>query len=224
MPGEEFEDVLRFWFPEHLRDDHAVMVSQFEWWFRGGADSAIVERFSGTAGASCARKARPLVAQATIPGSRSSPSSTSSPIDSSGHGTGVRAGSEGSRSGPSRHRDRPLRGPRDAVGKDFLLSTFGAPPRSSGTWRRQLSLRRNSWDRRHPSYVGSWSTRRRRPEGIETSLPVSGAILIATRPWGGNQRRRSSTTWPMVNSFIRVRCRTEFSSERRSPLSATYQS
>jgi uncharacterized protein (DUF924 family) len=47
MPGEEFEDVLRFWFPQHLRDDHAVMVSQFAWWFRGGADSAIVERFSG---------------------------------------------------------------------------------------------------------------------------------------------------------------------------------
>ena len=47
MPGEEFEDVLRFWFPQHLRDDHAVMVSQFEWWFRGGADSAVVERFSG---------------------------------------------------------------------------------------------------------------------------------------------------------------------------------
>jgi uncharacterized protein (DUF924 family) len=47
MPGKEFEDVLRFWFPQHLRDDHAVMVSQFEWWFRGGADSAIVERFSG---------------------------------------------------------------------------------------------------------------------------------------------------------------------------------
>jgi uncharacterized protein (DUF924 family) len=47
MPGEEFEDVLRFWFPEHLRDDHAAMVSQFEWWFRGGADVAIVERFSG---------------------------------------------------------------------------------------------------------------------------------------------------------------------------------
>jgi uncharacterized protein (DUF924 family) len=44
---EESEEVLRFWFPEHLRDDHAAMVSQFEWWFRGGADSAIVERFSG---------------------------------------------------------------------------------------------------------------------------------------------------------------------------------
>jgi uncharacterized protein (DUF924 family) len=45
MTNEEFEDVLRFWFPEHLRDDHPVMVSQFEWWFRGGADSGIADRF-----------------------------------------------------------------------------------------------------------------------------------------------------------------------------------
>ena len=45
MPVEEFEDVLRFWFPQHLRGEHATMVRQFEWWFRGGADSAIAERF-----------------------------------------------------------------------------------------------------------------------------------------------------------------------------------
>jgi uncharacterized protein (DUF924 family) len=45
VPGEEFEDVLRFRFPEHLRDDHAVMVSQFEWWFGGGADPTVAERF-----------------------------------------------------------------------------------------------------------------------------------------------------------------------------------
>jgi uncharacterized protein (DUF924 family) len=45
MPGEEFEDVLHFWFPAHLRDDHTAMVRQFEWWFRGGADSAIAARF-----------------------------------------------------------------------------------------------------------------------------------------------------------------------------------
>jgi hypothetical protein len=43
--AEESEDVLRFWFPEHLRDDYGTMVSQFEWWFGGGADAAIVERF-----------------------------------------------------------------------------------------------------------------------------------------------------------------------------------
>jgi uncharacterized protein (DUF924 family) len=46
MLDKEFEEVLRFWLPEHLRDDHAAMVSQFEWWFGGGADSAIVERFA----------------------------------------------------------------------------------------------------------------------------------------------------------------------------------
>ncbi len=33
-------------FPEHLSDNHAAMVSQFEWWFRGGADTAIAERFA----------------------------------------------------------------------------------------------------------------------------------------------------------------------------------
>ena len=46
MPPEEFEEVLHFWFPRYLSDDHAAMVRQFEWWFRGGADSAIAERFA----------------------------------------------------------------------------------------------------------------------------------------------------------------------------------
>jgi uncharacterized protein (DUF924 family) len=45
MPTEEFEDVLRVWFPPHLSGDHAAMVRQFEWWFRGGADAAIAQRF-----------------------------------------------------------------------------------------------------------------------------------------------------------------------------------
>jgi uncharacterized protein (DUF924 family) len=45
MP-QESDDVLQFWFPQHLRDaDHPTMVSQFEWWFRGGADAEIIERF-----------------------------------------------------------------------------------------------------------------------------------------------------------------------------------
>jgi uncharacterized protein (DUF924 family) len=47
MIGEEFEDVLGFWFPEQLAGDHAAMVRQFEWWFRSGADAAVEERFSG---------------------------------------------------------------------------------------------------------------------------------------------------------------------------------
>lgn len=47
MAEEAFEDVLLFWFPEQLISDHAAIVSQFEWWFRGGADSAIARQFGG---------------------------------------------------------------------------------------------------------------------------------------------------------------------------------
>jgi uncharacterized protein (DUF924 family) len=49
MPTKEIasaEEILRFWFPSHLVSDHTVMVRQFEWWFRGGANAAISERFS----------------------------------------------------------------------------------------------------------------------------------------------------------------------------------
>ena len=44
MRTDEVEDVLGFWFPA-LRADHAGLVRHFEWWFRGGADAAIIERF-----------------------------------------------------------------------------------------------------------------------------------------------------------------------------------
>jgi len=43
--GMEPNDVLRFWFPDLSMADHARLAGQFEWWFRGGADAAIVERF-----------------------------------------------------------------------------------------------------------------------------------------------------------------------------------
>ncbi len=43
--NEGFQDVLRFWFSSRPTGDHAGMVGQMEWWFRGGADSEIVERF-----------------------------------------------------------------------------------------------------------------------------------------------------------------------------------
>ena len=43
---EEFEEVLRFWFSSLPTGDHAAMARQMERWFRGGADSEIIERFS----------------------------------------------------------------------------------------------------------------------------------------------------------------------------------
>lgn len=43
---DEPERVLAFWFPDLSGADHARIVRQFEWWFRGGADAAIAERFA----------------------------------------------------------------------------------------------------------------------------------------------------------------------------------
>lgn len=40
------DEVLGFWFPDLSGADHARMVRQFEWWFRGGADAAVAERFA----------------------------------------------------------------------------------------------------------------------------------------------------------------------------------
>lgn len=46
MHPQDSEDVLGFWFPDLSGADHARLVRQFEWWFRGGADAAVVERFA----------------------------------------------------------------------------------------------------------------------------------------------------------------------------------
>lgn len=45
MSSKQFEDVLRFWFPEQLDSDQTTLVRQWERWFRGGMDAAIIERF-----------------------------------------------------------------------------------------------------------------------------------------------------------------------------------
>src|SRR5262245_53062217 len=41
----EFEEVLGFWFPALPSVDRAAVARQGEWWFRGGADAAIADRF-----------------------------------------------------------------------------------------------------------------------------------------------------------------------------------
>lgn len=40
------EDVLHFWFPPGLDRDEATHRQQMMWWFRGGADAGIIERFT----------------------------------------------------------------------------------------------------------------------------------------------------------------------------------
>jgi uncharacterized protein (DUF924 family) len=45
IPDYKAEDILQFWFPNQADDDLATIVRQWDWWFRGGANSAIGESF-----------------------------------------------------------------------------------------------------------------------------------------------------------------------------------
>ena len=43
------QEVLQFWFPSQFTRDQATIVRQWSWWFRGGGDAEITERFSSLA-------------------------------------------------------------------------------------------------------------------------------------------------------------------------------
>jgi hypothetical protein len=49
----EPEDILSFWFPQGLDADEETHRRQFEWWFRGGADRAIIEQYQPVLEAAC---------------------------------------------------------------------------------------------------------------------------------------------------------------------------
>ena len=132
---------------------------------------AITEAVPAPAGASCTGATRPLVEQPTLaPRADHRPRSVL-PIGPSGHGPGVCARSEGARSGASGHRDRSLRGPRNAVGEDVLLHALGAfrGARTSGNGgqaRRGTRRARAGRATQSPRALGGaspWPSRRDRP-------------------------------------------------------------
>lgn len=45
-----YQDILRFWFPILPKGDRAAIVSQWEWWFRSGADADITRASVQTSG------------------------------------------------------------------------------------------------------------------------------------------------------------------------------
>jgi uncharacterized protein (DUF924 family) len=45
MMKTQFEDILRFWFPPLLKHDQSALAHQWQWWFRGGANAEIIQRF-----------------------------------------------------------------------------------------------------------------------------------------------------------------------------------
>ena len=174
---------------------------------------------SASAGASCARGTRPLVEQPTIAARADHRPRSVLPIDPSRHGAGVCARSEGARSGARGHRDRSLRGPRDAVGEDFLLLAFGAlrgahASGGGGQARRGTGGTGAGRATQDPGALGGASprpSRRHRALRAPSSSQRSpGAAIHAVR---------SSTTWPAASSSICVRCRADLA---RLPAVAGY--
>ena len=46
MHGDTPDDVLSFWFPADPASERSELLKQAQWWFRGGADTRIRERFA----------------------------------------------------------------------------------------------------------------------------------------------------------------------------------
>src|SRR5262247_340691 len=132
--NEEFEEVLRFWFSSLPTGDPAAMARQMEWWFCGGADAEIIERFSPLFVR--ARKGewttgrKPTIAARPYHRSRSVLTH-----DPSRNGSSIRARSQGARARTRRDRSRPLRRAQDTLGENLLFlapRTFRGA-RESGT-------------------------------------------------------------------------------------------
>ena len=45
MNNQPFESILKFWFSSRLNDNQAALLRQWEWWFRGGADTQTIKPF-----------------------------------------------------------------------------------------------------------------------------------------------------------------------------------
>ena len=208
MPEEEFEDVLRFWFPQHLSDNHAAMLSQFEWWFRGGADTAIAERFAEL----LQRAARgDLDHWADEPRSRLALIIVLDQFSRSVHRVTPRAFAQDAKALALALEGMEI-GHYAALETPWERTFFFLPLGHSEELAHltvAVELAEQLAEQAPANCARFWSTRRRRRAAIATSSPVSVAILTVTPSWGGHRRRRNSTTWPAANSCTRVRCRTD---------------
>ena len=205
------EDVLRFWFPDLSGADHPRLVSQFQWWFGGGADAAIVERFVPL----LERAARGEIDRwAGEPRREARAHHRPGPVFPLGlqeHAAGIRAGS------PKRLRSRS----KDSQTVTTRLSkrlgrrrSFCFPsgiPRNCRTSNARLCSPNRSQQKRHHNGGRSWSIRPRSHAGIGTLSRASDATRIAMPSSG---ERRHPRNWLISRAGISCTC------ERRSRTSA----
>ena len=205
------EDILTFWFPPGLAADQETHRRQFQWWFGGGADEAIL-------------RALPAGARGRLPG-RAGPLGRSAALAARADHRARPVLAHGL---ASRHARRPTRRiPRaqhlaleglerghyaklaDGLGKDLLR----AAARPCGAARPARALRRacaRRWSTRRRRTCGSsMPSRRRRRAAIATSSRASAASPIATPCSAGPRPRRSSPTSPPASWSTGARSRAE---------------
>ena len=203
--NEGFEDVLRFWFSSLPHGDHAAMARQMEWWFRGGADSEIVERFPPLLDRA---KRGDLDSWSHSPRSRLALIIVLDQFSRTLHRGTAQAFAqdpkalalalEGIETGHYAALETPGRKPS--------FSCPSATPRISQNWSRWSSSRRNSSKTRQKRCARCWNSPRTKLAAIAISSHASAVILTATKSWGGNQLPRNSTISQPANSSTPVRC------------------
>src|SRR5262249_52877335 len=191
--NDEFEEVLRFWFSSLPTGDHAAMARQMEWWFRGGADAEIIERFS------------PLFVRAPkgeLDNWSQSPRSRLALVivlDQFSR-TIHRGTAQAFAQDPTalrlalENRSRSLRRVQDTLGENVLLLAPRTFPKSSRIWSERSISRRNSSKTRGKNIAACSSYSQIRPAAIATSSPASAAIRTAMNFWDSNQPQRNSST------------------------------
>jgi uncharacterized protein (DUF924 family) len=167
--NEGFEDVLRFWFSSLPHGDHAAMARQMEWWFRGGADSEIVERFPPLLDRA---KRGDLDSWSHSPRSRLALIIVLDQFSRTLHRGTAQAFAQDPKARPCsrRDRERSLRGARNTLGENLLLLA-SRPLRgshksgASGEARGGTRQRRPTRASRHArvlSKPGPWAPRHNR--------------------------------------------------------------
>jgi uncharacterized protein (DUF924 family) len=209
MPTEEFEDVLRFWFPQHLSADHAAMVRQLEWWFRGGTDSAVAERFAllleramqgGVDHWSHRPRSRLALIIVLDQFSRSIYRDTARAYAQDRKALALAL--QGIENGHYAALETPWE-------KTFFCLPLGHSEELTHLevavkLAEELVQQAPAEQQRMLQHSAAQA------RGHRTSLPATVAIRIATPSWGESQPNRNSTTLPAANSSTHVRCRLDF--------------
>ena len=203
------DDILAFWFPPGLDADQETHRRQFQWWFGGGANEAILTTLSAGAGSRLPRRAGQLGGNAVLPPRADHRARPVLAHGLAGHAAGLRPGFFGATPDARGPGVRPLRQAADGLAKD-LLRAAARPCRAAGPARALRRALRGAGPRGAGAPAArSTRSRRRRRAAIATSSRASAASRIATPCSAAPRPKRSSRTSPPASWCTGARSRAE---------------